>query len=233
MIAVLARCPRRSRPWSSVDTDRRSATRRRASSRLDDRRPLPRLSNPAVKISMPGATAPPVNDSPSHRDEVHHRTAWFEQHPKTPWVSEKILLGAVQWFFGERVFGPHRTDPPRAQPTAASSAASSDDDKKAEQLRSEIKTIERRKERLLDELDGHDEDRDPASRRVPPEHPPALRPPRTQAPRAAHPAPPGRTEQEMPGAAERGPHRGTAAARGEPGRAARSRAASPPRCLPA
>ncbi|MFI9080771.1 recombinase family protein [Streptomyces sioyaensis] len=101
-----------------------------------------------------------------YRDEVHHRNAdWFHEHPKALWVSEKILLNAVHWFFGDRVLGPSRTELLRAQLAATTPACAAEDTQKAERLRKEIKTIERRKERLLDELDDHEDDGDPETSR--------------------------------------------------------------------
>ncbi|MGH1556458.1 recombinase family protein [Streptomyces sp. L7] len=84
-----------------------------------------------------------------YRDDVHHRNAdWFDQHPKALWVSEKILINAVHWFFGERVLGPRRAEFLRAQlATSAPAVGAHDDVQKAQQLREEIKAIERRKER--------------------------------------------------------------------------------------
>ncbi|WP_235093356.1 hypothetical protein [Streptomyces sp. A1-5] len=71
-----------------------------------------------------------------YRDDVHHRNAdWFDQHPKSLWASQKILLEAVHRFFGERLLGPHRGEPLRAQLTAALPAAGADEAEKAEQLR--------------------------------------------------------------------------------------------------
>ena len=58
-----------------------------------------------------------------------------------------------------------RTELLRAQLAASAPAADADDAQKAEQLRDEIKTIERRKERLLDELDEHEDAGDPETSR--------------------------------------------------------------------
>lgn len=83
------------------------------------------------------------------RDDVHRDADWFDQHPKALWVSEKILVNAVHWFFGERVLGPRRTELLRAQPATSASAADADDVQKTEKLREEIKAIERRKRTSL------------------------------------------------------------------------------------
>ncbi|MET9294310.1 recombinase family protein [Streptomyces sp. NPDC003077] len=115
---------------------------------------------------MYGKTSKGLSYFVCYRDEVDHRNAdWFDQHPKALWVSEKILLGAVHWFFGEHVFGPRRTEHLRAQLAAAATASDDADARRAEELRKEIKAIERRKQRLLDDLDDQDEDGDPDTSR--------------------------------------------------------------------
>jgi hypothetical protein len=44
-------------------------------------------------------------------DPAHHRGAsWFSTHPKSVWIGEKTLIGAVHDFFADRIFGPHRRE---------------------------------------------------------------------------------------------------------------------------
>ncbi len=101
-----------------------------------------------------------------YKDAAHHRDAdWYQEHPKALWVRETILLEAVHWFFGERVFGHHRKELLQVQLAAAEPAAEEGNRRRAEQLREEITRTERRKDRLLDELDNYDEEGDPETNR--------------------------------------------------------------------
>lgn len=102
-----------------------------------------------------------------YKDESRRSKAeWFEQHPKALWMSEKILLDAVHWFFAERVLGPRReeflqTQLGAGQPAPTAEAAP----EQTKQLQEEIKKIEGRQERLLDQL-AEDDDGDPDSSRA-------------------------------------------------------------------
>ncbi|MCX5431581.1 recombinase family protein [Streptomyces sp. NBC_00257] len=99
-----------------------------------------------------------------YKDETRRSKAeWFDQHPKALWLSEKILLDAVHWFFADRVFGPQREELLRAQLGAAQPPPGiADAPDRTKQLQQSIKNIEGRQERLLDDLAG-DEEGDPES----------------------------------------------------------------------
>ncbi|MFF4521309.1 recombinase family protein [Streptomyces bluensis] len=108
-----------------------------------------------------------------YRDELRRSEAdWFDRHPKALWVSEKILLGAVHWFFAERVLGPHREQHLRAQLAAEAGTRQppgSADDKTADRvarLREQTAALERRQEALLDQLAEEDGTGDPETTRA-------------------------------------------------------------------
>ncbi|MFE9335536.1 recombinase family protein [Streptomyces sp. NPDC007063] len=104
-----------------------------------------------------------------YKDDTRRSTAdWAAQHPKALWIREKILTSAVHWFFRERVFGPNRHRYLRAQlaaqhPSASASARNGGPD--AAQIQQRIQEIERRQERLLDQLAEEDGGDPEASRR--------------------------------------------------------------------
>ncbi|MFZ3557621.1 recombinase family protein [Streptomyces sp. BH055] len=108
-----------------------------------------------------------------YRDELRRSEAeWFERHPKALWVSEKILLGAVHWFFAERVLGPQREQHLRAQLAAEARTRQLPepaDDETADRvarLREQAAVLERRQEALLDQLAEEDGTGDPETTRA-------------------------------------------------------------------
>lgn len=98
---------------------------------------------------------------PDHR---HHagRSGWYPGHPSSLWVREDLLLDAVNRFFADHIFGPHRMDLLAAQ--LASQPAPADQDRHAERSRitqKAIADIERRKHALITELENQPDTGDP------------------------------------------------------------------------
>ena len=89
----------------------------------------------------------------------HNKDAeWYSTHPKAVWISERPLLQAVQAFFTERILGPDRAELLRADLATISKTPESDHTERLGHLRSTVTELERRKDRLLDQLAEPDED---------------------------------------------------------------------------
>ncbi|MCW2870544.1 MAG: Site-specific recombinase [Streptomyces oryziradicis] len=90
----------------------------------------------------------------------HHRDAdWYADHPKAVWISERVLVEAVHDFFAQRIFGPQRREL-LAAGTAGAPAQKPGAAEERQKLQVDVAKLERRKERLLDQLDS-DDDGDP------------------------------------------------------------------------
>ncbi|MGW7007307.1 recombinase family protein [Streptomyces sp. NPDC054933] len=91
----------------------------------------------------------------------HHRDAdWYAEHPKAVWISERVLVEAVHDFFAQRIFGPQRRELLAASIARRQADASGSADER-QRLQDQVAKLDRRKERLLDQLDSEDDDGDP------------------------------------------------------------------------
>ena len=90
----------------------------------------------------------------------HHRDAdWYADHPKAVWISERALLQPVHEFFAQRIFGPDRSELLAADLTAPPTGDHTPAEER-QKLHAQAAQLQRRKERLLDQLDSDDEDED-------------------------------------------------------------------------
>jgi len=96
--------------WANKKANQGSRSGAELNTHPDTQRSYPLRSYVRCKLCarrMFGKTSKDLPYYVCYRDEVHHRGAdWFDDHPKALWVSEKILLSAVHWFFGERISVP-------------------------------------------------------------------------------------------------------------------------------
>lgn len=88
---------------------------------------------------------------------------WYHDHPKAVWISQRPLLEAVQHFFAERIVGPDRVALWEREVAAATRRQPDDTASETDRLRREATRLQRRQERLLDQLATADDDGDPAT----------------------------------------------------------------------
>ncbi len=89
---------------------------------------------------------------------------WYAAHPKAVWIGERPLVEAVRTFFTERVLGPQRIEILRTDLAALAAEPVGDHGPRLRRLRAAVVEVERRKERLLDQL-SEDDEGDPATAR--------------------------------------------------------------------
>lgn len=94
----------------------------------------------------------------------HHagRSDWYDDHPKSLWVREDVLIRAVHDFFAERVFGPQRQQYLHAKlgQTRNTPADEASDARKAK-LASTVADLQRRQDNLMSQLEVQEPTGDP------------------------------------------------------------------------
>jgi hypothetical protein len=96
----------------------------------------------------------------------HADKPWYAEHPKSVWVREDALTAAVHSFFATRILGPHRHENLDAELTAARGDTVDDTASRRANIRKQIDDLRRRQNKILDQLDGdEDDDLDPETRR--------------------------------------------------------------------
>ncbi|GAA4100707.1 recombinase family protein [Actinomadura miaoliensis] len=101
-------------------------------------------------------------------ERQHHkgRADWFNDHPKSLWVREDVLLDGVRHFFAERIFGPRRREHLSDQlRRSGAKRADSTNTKRRKQITRELTDLQRRQDNLIGQLETFESTGDPEADR--------------------------------------------------------------------